>query len=105
MRSFVVLTCAASLATACGPGAATSDGCKVPLVPGALVITEVFADVKAAGTGGETGTDSGREWFEIYNASGAPIDLAGVTITHSRPDGSKRNTHVVGAAMIAPGQF
>ena len=107
MRSIAVLTCAASLATACGPGGATTDGCKVSLSPGALVLTEVFADVKATGMGleGGTGSDAGKEWFEIYNASTAPIDLAGITITHSRPDGSKPNTHVVGAALIAPGQY
>jgi Lamin Tail Domain len=107
MRCLAVLTCATSLATACGPGGATIDGCKLPVLPGALVITEVFADVKAtsAGSASGTGADAGKEWFEIYNASAAPIDLAGVTITHSRPDGTKPNTHVVGAAMIAPGQF
>ncbi|MEO7736232.1 MAG: lamin tail domain-containing protein, partial [Kofleriaceae bacterium] len=103
MRSFAVLTCAASLATACGPGGATRDGCPAPLSPGALVITEVFADVKATSAGG--GSDAGKEWFEIYNASGAAIDLAGIAITHSRPDGSKPSTHVLGAAVIAPGQF
>jgi hypothetical protein len=67
------------------------------------VITEVFADFKASS--GAAGTDAGKEWFEIYNAKGAPIDLEGVTITHSRPDGSKPDTHTIGRATIAPGQF
>ena len=102
MRSFVLIY-AASLATACGPGGATRDGCKAPLSPGALVITEVFADVKA--DAGASGSDAGKEWFEIYNATGAAIDLTGVAITHSRPDGTKPSTHVIAAATIAPGQF
>jgi hypothetical protein len=63
----------------------------------------VFADFHASSGG--TGVDTGKEWFEIYNASAARIELAGVTITHSRPDGSKANRHVLGAAAIAPGQY
>ena len=66
--------------------AATDDGCKDTLLAGDLVITEVFADYKAP-TGG-TGADEGKEWFEIYNASDRPIELTGLTIVHSRPDGS-----------------
>jgi hypothetical protein len=103
MRALVVLTCAASLAAACGPGGADAERCKIQLLPGDLVITEVFADVKASAGG--TGVDTGKEWLEIYNARGEAIELAGVTITHSRPDGSKANSHVMGAATIAPGQF
>lgn len=75
------------------------------LLPGDLVITEVFADYQANAQTGGTGTDTGKEWFEIYNARGQSIDLAGLTITHSRPDGSKPATHVVGQATLAPGQF
>jgi len=104
MRLLAALTCAASLASGCGPGNERTDGaCKATLAPGDLVITEVFADYKAI-TGG-SGADTGKEWFEIYNASSATIDLEGMTITHSRPDGTKANTHVLGAATIAPGQY
>src|SRR5882724_3950683 len=45
---------------ACAPSPPSSDGCKAALAPGDLVITEVFADYKAA-TGG---SDTGKEWFE-----------------------------------------
>jgi hypothetical protein len=96
-------TGATSLA-GCGPSTRPAPGtCKAGLLPGDLVITEVFADVKAPSGG--TGTDTGKEWFEIYNAKGAPIDLDGVTITHSRPDGSRASTHTLTQATIAPGQF
>ena len=98
----VAVIVAVTLGAACGPDAPSSTGCKTQLLPGDLVITEVFADYQADGG---TGMDAGKEWFEIYNARGQPIDLAGLAITHSRPDGSQSSTHVVGTATIAAGQF
>jgi len=88
---------------ACGPSMPPPDDCRIPLLPGDLVITEVFADYKAAA--GSTGVDTGKEWFEIYNASGEPIDLAGLMITHSRVDGSRPNTHTLRPATAAVRQF
>ncbi|HSR96846.1 MAG TPA: lamin tail domain-containing protein, partial [Kofleriaceae bacterium] len=90
-------------AAGCGPTTPSAAGCKAKLLPGDLVITEVFADAKAVPGG--MGGDAGREWLEIYNAKGEAIDLEGLTITSSRPDGSASNTHGMAAAMIAPGQF
>jgi hypothetical protein len=91
---------------ACGPSMASSDECRAALLPGDLVITEVFADHKAEGAAGvDTGVDTGKEWFEIYNARGQPIDLAGLVITHSRPDGSRPNSHTVRGGTIAARQF
>lgn len=90
-------------AAGCGPTTPSETGCKAKLVPGDLVITEVFADFKAVPGG--MGGDAGKEWLEIYNARGQPIDLEGLTITSSRPDGSASNTHAMAAATIAPGQF
>jgi len=103
MRALLALASAAALVTACGPQLPSSNGCKVKLLPGDLVITEVFADFKAVEGG--AGTDMGKEWFEIYNAKGQPIDLAGLTITHSRPDGSRPNTHTISQGLLMPGQF
>ncbi len=88
---------------ACGPSEGKGGECKDSLVVGDLVITEVFADAKAP-TGG-TGADEGKEWFEIYNASDRPIELEGLRIDHSRPDGSKVKSHVMAAVTIAPGQY
>jgi hypothetical protein len=87
---------------ACGPSAKTGV-CKDSLIAGDLVITEVFADSKASDGG--TGADTGKEWFEIYNASDRPLELEGLTITHSRPSGDKAKTHVMATVTIAPGQF
>ena len=104
MRLLAVLSCAASLVAGCGPGNESTDGdCKDPLIAGDLVITEVFADYK--GMPGGSGADTGKEWFEIYNTTGRTIDLAGLTIAHSRPDGTKAASHVVTKASIAAGQY
>jgi len=89
-------------ASACGPSDPAS-GCKDQLLAGDLVITEVFADF-AAPAGG-TGTDTGKEWFEIYNNADRPLDLKGLTITHSRPDGSKAKSHTMADVTVAPGQY
>jgi hypothetical protein len=87
---------------ACGPDS-PSGACKDSLLPGDLVITEVFADY-AAPTGG-TGTDEGKEWFEIYNNSDRAVSLKGVTVVHARPDGSKPNSHTMTDVTVGPGQF
>jgi hypothetical protein len=88
--------------TACGPDESTG-ACKESFLAGDLVITEVFADY-AAPEGG-TGTDDGKEWFEIYNNSDRPVSLKGVSIVHSKIDGTKPSTHVLKDVTIAPGQF
>lgn len=100
-RVRLAIGCAAALA-GCGPTPPGVDGCAAKLVPGDLVITEVFADFKSA-TG--AGTDTGKEWFEIYNASGRPVDVAGLTITHSRTDGTRSSAHTVGRGTLAVGQY
>lgn len=101
-RQQMRFACLALLLAACGPDD-TSGPCKDNLVAGDLVITEVFADY-AAPTGG-TGTDDGKEWFEIYNNSDRPLSLKGLTIVHSRPDDSKASSHTMTDVTIAPGQF
>src|SRR5664279_1727752 len=88
--------------SACGP-ADSSTGCKDKFVSGDLVITEVFADFQAPSGG--AGTDDGKEWFEIYNNTERPLDLKGLTIVHSRPDGSKAQSHTMTEVVIAPGQY
>lgn len=98
---FAWLAALAPLA-ACGPDTPTS-ACKDSFVAGDLVITEVMADF-AAPDGG-TGTDDGKEWFEIYNNADRPVSLQGVTVLHSRPDGSRSATHSIDDITIAPGQF
>jgi hypothetical protein len=101
MRAAIVVAIGGVVA-ACGP-ADQEGACKDKLIAGDLVLTEVFADYQAPGGG--TGTDEGKEWIEIYNASGRPVELRGLTVVHGRPDGSKQKSHVIDDVTIAPGQF
>ncbi|MFN0253099.1 MAG: lamin tail domain-containing protein [Kofleriaceae bacterium] len=87
---------------ACGPDSSSGD-CSDTLLAGDLVVTEVFADAKAPPGG--SGTDDGKEWFEIYNNTERPVELKGLTLTHARPDGSRAKSHTMKAVTIAPGQF
>ncbi len=89
MRALVLV-----LAAACGPSSVHSK-CTDPLDPGNLVITEVFADPMGGG----------GEWLEIYNNAERPVELEGLTVTHSRKDGSEEKSHVVREQVIAPEQY
>lgn len=82
--------------SACGPADSHSQ-CTDTFVAGDLVITEVFADSGS--------TDASKEWFEIYNNTDRPLDLTGLTVTHSRPDGSSAKSHTMRQIAIAPGQY
>lgn len=99
---FVATSGAALGLAACGP-TTKSDGCVDTLIAGDLVVTEVFANYKAPPGG--AGTDEGKEWFEVYNAGDRPLELEGMTIVHSRPDGSKEQVHVMEKITIAPNQY
>ncbi len=63
-------------------------------VAGDLVITEFMND--------PDGADTGREWFELYNATSKPIDLKGFTIYLAKKDGSSPKTHIVASGTIQP---
>ncbi|MBA3459411.1 MAG: lamin tail domain-containing protein [Deltaproteobacteria bacterium] len=90
-----VVTLAVMTLAACG-----DDGSTTPcgtLLPGDLVVTEVFSD--------PSGADDGREWFEIYNASDHAAALEGLTITHSRGDGQMRRATTLEEVTLAPGEY
>jgi uncharacterized Zn-binding protein involved in type VI secretion len=78
---------------ACEEAPVSARMCEAGIVAGDLVITEVFAD--------PAGADEGREWFELFNATGRAVELSGVTITSSKADGSRARTHVIAAASVA----
>ena len=81
---------------ACVPSAGPSR-CADAIGSGDLVITEVLAN--------PVGPDEGREWFEIYNATGRPIDLSGLALVHSRPDGSSAAVHHMRPLPLAAGAY
>lgn len=90
--SLVGLVAGAALAAACGASGGGAGGDCEGLVAGDLVISEVMAN--------PAGEDSGKEWFEIYNATGAPLDLGGVVLVASRSDGTDEKTHVIAKEML-----
>ncbi len=71
-------------ANACG-STCLDGGVSRALVPPAaneVVLTELYAN--------PTGTDSGRDWVEVYNASGRAIDLNGVAVVNTNPTPSTK---------------
>lgn len=67
------------------------------LVEGDLVITEI--------AGPQTGNDT-PPWIELYNASGAPVDLYGVKLRFRRLDGSTETPVLVRRSLeVAPGSY
>lgn len=92
--AWLALSLVASL-VACAPEMARSEPCRG--AAGELVFTEVFAD--------PLGPDAGREWIEVYNASAAPLDLDGLSLRHSREDGSRARVHVMRPVLLGAGEY
>lgn len=89
-----LFVCAATAAlSSCAPEENTNACSK--LNAGDLVITEVMIDPE--------GTDTGNEWFEIFNTLGQPVDLKGLTVFLTATDGTGAKSHVVRAGT-APGR-
>ena len=95
-RIFVAFLALGFAVGACGAGTETG-GCKSPLLAGDLVITEIMAN--------PLDSDEGKEWFEIYNHTSSPANLAGLQLVASRADGSGEEFHTVAEAQIAPGAY
>lgn len=66
-------------------------------VPGDLVISEFLND--------PPGTDATKEFFEVYNASGKPVALRGMTVYFAKLDGSAPKSHVLTKGEIAAGGY
>jgi hypothetical protein len=81
---------------ACDGGTSTAS-CQGKRVAGDLVISEIMAD--------PLGTDEGKEWFEIYNATSATIDLRGLKLVAARADGSGELIHIMSASSIGAGKY
>lgn len=91
----LLLPWALAFLPACRDPAPDAGGaCEAGLLPGDLVITEIMAN--------PAGADSGREWFEIYNAGPEEVDLQGVLLVHSREDGTDAKLHRIGRSWMLP---
>lgn len=100
MNSKHLFLASALVFASCGGEDGPIDGdtvCESNLLTGDLVITEVMANPE--------GEDEGNEYFEIYNATGAAIDLAGLVLGKSAVDGSKLKEHIMSATILEAGQY
>jgi len=61
------------------------------------VITEIM--------GNPEGTDEGKEWFEIYNATTGAVDLKGLVLLVSNPDGTREKSHAMDSIVLDPGDY
>ena len=91
--------CACALAfMGCGREAMVEGGACEDLAPGDLVITEVHAN--------PDGSDGDGEYIELFNATGASLNLDGLTLATSRADGASPKSHrLVGGSVDAEGYF
>src|SRR3989344_5744198 len=67
-----------------------------PTVASALVFSEVMYD--------PDGTDSGREWVEVYNDGAASVDLTGVALVEGTTR-HKISVYLGGASTITSGAY
>ncbi len=81
MVAFLSMTMVGALVASTPVGAAT---------PGDIAITEVMQNPNAV-------SDGDGEWFEVYNSTGAAVDLNGWTISDNDAD-----SHVIGASVVVP---
>lgn len=72
-----------------------SSTCPSSLLEGDLVLTEVMPDPEGS-------ESDSMEWIELYNASSRPIQLEGLLLERSRPDGSGVQGGPLAAATIDP---
>jgi Lamin Tail Domain len=92
-----VLVPLALVAGACGRPPPPTEACEGRL-PGDVVITELMRD--------PAGVDTGREYVELYNATGLPLELDGLELRVARADGSQERRHVLrGAPVLPPGGY
>lgn len=97
MMKRVLCGIAAATLMACPPDNTMTDLCKGRMA-GDLVISEVMIDPE--------GTDTGGEWFEVFNTLGTPLDLKGLTLYVRDTDGSGAKSHVIRAGTApARGYF
>jgi hypothetical protein len=82
---------------ACAREELVASGLCGDFAAGDLVITEVHAN--------PDGSDGDGEYVELFNASGGPLALDGLTLTSSRADGTGSNTHRFFGISVGAGDY
>ena len=96
-RSSLFLAALAALAGCAGGGGGGGGSGECDLLTGDLVISEVMAN--------PMGPDDGQEYFEIYNASSAAVDMTGVTLRYAKADGTGEKTHTMDEIVVEAGEY
>ena len=92
------LGCAGAFALmGCGPAGVVEAGACGGLRPGDLVITEIHAN--------PDGSDGDGEYFELFNTTGSPLRLDGLTLATSRSDGASPKSHRVLGGQVEGGAY
>src|SRR5262249_28828715 len=94
LRRWILLLCSAA---ACGTKGGSTPECAGNFLAGDLVISEVMPN--------PTGDDTGKEWFEVYNADTRAVDLAGLELVVSLPDRTMEKAVAVTAGTIPAGGY
>jgi hypothetical protein len=78
----------------CGPIAPTlpEEPCN-GVTPGDVVLSEYMAD--------PAGSDTGKQYIEIYNTTDHIVDLGGLTLSQSMSDGSRLNATVLPSLPVS----
>ena len=92
------LIAVAPVAAGCGPGGDDTSAACANILPGDVVVSEIFADY-AAPPGG-SGADDGKEWFELYNPESEPINVNGWQIR----DCGDQALELAGPNLTIPGR-
>jgi len=90
LRAVVCLT----MTLGCGPTAPTPPQapCK-GVAPGDMVLSEFMAD--------PAGSDTGKQYIEIYNTTDHSVDLSGLTLFQSMSDGSRLNSTALPSLVMS----
>ena len=91
------VVCLVLVLCGCGRDELGSASACDDLAPGDLVITEVHAN--------PDGTDGDGEYIELFNASGAPLPLDGLTLITSRSSGTGAKAHRFFGASMPAGDY
>lgn len=84
--------------SACGPVEPSIDEICKNRLPGDLVISEFMND--------PSGTDTGKEYVELYNATGTELELKGLTLVHGATDGTgDPKEYVINSARVPAGGY